>query len=123
MPGHFLYKYWLVAFAAMRHRRQKWRVGFDEQAFQWHFLGSIADRLRFGKCQVAGERDHEAQIKGAFRVWPGACEAVQNSSQSAGFPMSFQKSEAILPGVVAARGWPAVHYDRQFGRSRQLHLS
>src|SRR5450755_523198 len=49
LPGHFLYKYRLVAFAAVGHRRQEWRVGFDEHAFQRYFLGGVTDRLRLGK--------------------------------------------------------------------------
>jgi len=49
LPGHFLYKRGLVAFAAMGHRRQKGLVGFNQQALQRYFFRSIADGLRLGE--------------------------------------------------------------------------
>src|SRR5678816_544982 len=103
MPGYFFDKHWFIALAAIRHRCQKGGVSFDQQAFQRDFFGRIADGLSLGKGNVASEGNHEAQIECPFSVRPGAGEAVQNSSQTAGLPPG-----AITPGMTVSVFWNSI---------------
>ena len=63
LPRHLFYERGLVALAAMRHRREKRRIGLNEHAVERNHAGSVANVLRLGKGDVAGKGDHEAQIE------------------------------------------------------------
>ena len=79
--------------------------------------GGIADGLRLGKSDVAGEGDEEAEVDGAARVLDGAGEAVQDATEASLTPMAIQQVERVVPcggiaGAGALRG-AAVDDDRQ----------
>src|SRR6185503_1550014 len=67
----------LIALAAMRNGTSVARIGFDENAFEWNLSRRVANQLRFGKADVACERNHETHVQRPFCVTPGASEAMQ----------------------------------------------
>ena len=88
----------------MRNRRQVRRVGLDQHPVERDDLGRVADVLRFGKRDVSGERNQKSQVEAAARVFDGAREAVQNSTESGGCPMFGDQLQAVVPGVLAVVG-------------------
>ena len=58
----------LVALAAVRDGREEGGVSFDEDAVEWGERGGFADVGRARVSQVSGERQVEAEGKGAFGV-------------------------------------------------------
>src|ERR1044071_5245210 len=119
----FQHKRRLVTLAAMRHRRKKRTVGFNEHPLERRLLRRLANLLALGKCNVAGKRDHETHIERTLRMRPAASEAMQNSTHAAGFPVLIDQRETILPGILAVFRWPAVDHNRQLRSARHLHLS
>src|SRR5271170_1998235 len=88
-----------VALAAVGHRREERRVGFDEHAIERDLRENVADGLRFGEGDIAGEGDQEAEIHGAAGVGPLAGEAVQDAAERGGRPLRFEHCERVVPGV------------------------
>src|SRR5208282_2442594 len=132
LTGYLPDKRRLVALAAMRNRGQVGRVGFDQHAVERNHLRRVADRLRLGKGDIAGKRNHETQIERPPRMLDASREAVQNAAQSdrspvfAGpmfsAPMFGDHAQAVVPCVLAIAGGTAMNDDGQLRRSCQLHL-
>ena len=88
----------------MRNRREIRTVGLDEHAIERHHGGCVADVLRFGIGDVAGERNHEAEIERRPRVLDRPGEAMQYAAQAAGRPVFANQAQQVVPGILAVVG-------------------
>ena len=82
----------LVALAAVGLRSEKRRIGLDQDAVEWEFLGDVAKVLRFGIGGIAGEGNHEAHVESALGVFERAGEAVENAAEAGGSPVLLRVS-------------------------------
>ena len=122
LAGDFGNKRGFVTLAAMRDGREVGRVGLDQHAVEGDDLRGVANGLRLGKRDVAGEGNHEAEIECAARMIDAAGEAVEDAAERAGTPVRGDHLEAVVPGVFAVVGGAAVDDDRQLRSFCQLHL-
>ena len=90
----------LVALAAVRHRRQKRAVGFDQQPIERHAARRLAQLRAFGKRHDAGERDVEAQRERRRRA--SAASPVKQCSTPRSVAAAFlaQDRERVLVGLA-----------------------
>src|ERR1700679_2108437 len=70
-----------VALAAVWHRREIWRIRLNEDAVERSHRRGFANILRLGIGDVAGKRQHEAEIERLARVLDRAGEAVQHAAE------------------------------------------
>src|ERR1700686_3328220 len=63
LPRYFFHEHWLVALAAVRYWREKWRIGFDQHSVERGLFSGFTNLLRFGKSDVAGEGNHESHLQ------------------------------------------------------------
>ena len=126
LAGGFKHERRFVSLATMRNGRKIWRVGFNQHAVKGYHLCRIADILRFGERDVAGEGNQEAKVKSSAGMLDAAGEAMQDAAQAAcspGFrrsifrsPMLRDHCQAVIPGVFAVVGRAAVNDDWQLRR-------
>ena len=74
----------LVAFPAMRNRRQKGAVGLDQQPIEWHHLRHFLQLERPRKRDDPGQREIETHLEAALRHLAVAREAVEHAANIAG---------------------------------------
>src|SRR5437868_1325389 len=122
LPRRFHHEGRLITLAAMRNRRQKRRVGFNQHAIQRDLLGRIANLLRLRKSNVSRKRNHEPHIERPFSMRPMPGKTMQNAPQSARRPTFANQLQTFVPCILAVVGWAAVNHNRQLRRSRQFHL-
>ena len=82
-PCRFRHPRRLVALAAVRHGRQKRRVGFNQQAIVGDERGDVPQLLGLRKRDDAGEGDEEPQIQRPPRLVDRTAEAVHDAAQPA----------------------------------------
>ena len=87
LAGHFNYEGGFIALTAMGRRRKIRTVGLDEHAIQRDDAGRVANVLSLGEGDIAGEGNHESQIKRCTSMIDSAGEAVEDAAKSACRPV------------------------------------
>ena len=123
MPCRLLDVRRLVALASVGNGRKVGRVGFDQHVVERDLRRRVANLLRLGKADIPGKGNHEAHVQRAFRVWPGAGETVQDSAETGWVPVLLDERETVVPCVLAVLAGTTMDDDRQFRRTRKLHLA
>ena len=81
----------------MRHRREIRGIGLNEHAVERHDGGRVANVLRLGIGDVAGEGNDETQIERGLGVLDRAGEAVQDAARVRWKPSSRVSGAAHRP--------------------------
>src|SRR5439155_10960599 len=63
--GNFFYISRLTTFAAIRHRRQEWAIGFQHELVHWRGRQRVANVLPVLKGQNPGETDQRTEAQDA----------------------------------------------------------
>src|ERR1039458_4267873 len=113
----------LIALAALGSGGEPWRIRFNEDTVERHAGGNIAERLRLGIGEIAGERDQEAKVQRAASLFPTTAKAVHDPAKSGWPPMFIQNHKEIVPGVSGLVSASAMDQDRPLARRGNLKLA
>ena len=103
----------LIALAPERSWSEPGRVSLHQYAIEGDACSDIAQGLRLGVGEVAGERDEKAEIERAPRLLPTPAETMHYAAKAGRCPVFFQHLKKVVPGVCRAIFWPAMNQDRR----------